>query len=114
MKKSKIVAIGLLALSVAACHKKRNHLHTTLTQYRQNPNYYVNDGNGYHQGGVSPFWVYWAYQMGRGNRVVYSPGYVYRSSYGGYHNTEFGRSSSISRGSVSRGGFGQSGGHVGA
>lgn len=113
-RKSKIVAIGLLAISVASCHKNHAKRHRDLQVYRNNPTYYINDGRGYHQGGISPFWVYWAYRMGQDNRVTSSPGYVYSSRGGGYHSTEFGSHSSISRGSVGRGGFGTSGGHAGA
>jgi len=114
MKKSKAIAIGLLTLSIAACHRHRERRHETWDQYNNNPNYYVNDGNGYHHGGISPFWIYWAYRMGQGNRIYSSPGYVYRGYSGGYHSTEFGHSTGISRGSVSRGGFGFSGSHASA
>ena len=113
-KKSKAVAIGLLAISIASCHKDHIKRHKDLKTYQNNPNYYINDGYGYHQGGISPFWVYWAYRMGQNNRVTSEPGYVYSSRSGVYYSTEFGSHSSMSRGSVARGGFGHSGSHAGA
>lgn len=117
MKKSKIVTIGLLALSIASCHHKRkDSKYQDWNDYQSNGNYYINDGTGYYHGGVSPIWIYWAYTLGRNNSLMYEPGYVYRSygRYGGYHTTEFGSRSSISRSSVSRGGFGTSAHHVSA
>lgn len=122
MKKSKIVGIGLLALSVASCrstHKDREN----LDDYQNNPNYYIDNGAGYNRGGNSPVWIY--YMMGYNNgRTVSYPTYVHQSygRNGTYHATNFGSSSKIStkgtisknsvskttRGSVSRGGFGHS------
>ena len=122
MKKSKIITIGLLALSIASCHKEKKQ---SNNDWNQGPNYYVNDGTGYHQGGISPFWVFYYYHM-MGNRMVYEPSYLYRSPgrYGAYHSTTLGSKSTISRSSmsrgsmsrsnVSRGGFGHSSSHVGA
>ena len=124
MKKSKIVSIGLLALSLSACHKHRVKVYQDWNDYQNNPTYYVNDGYGYHNGGVSPFWIYWAYQMGSNNRIYASPGYVYRSYNGGYVSTYGGSRTAMSSRSfrssgglsshstISRGGFGSSGSHA--
>lgn len=121
MKKSKIVGIGLLALSIVSCrsttHKDREKLEDQGT-----PNYYIDNGAGYNHGGISPIWIY--YMMGYNNgRTVSYPTYVHRSygRNGTYHATNFGSRSSITsrtisrssashatRSSVSRGGFGHS------
>src|SRR5271170_7877829 len=121
MKKSKIVTIGLLALSIAACHRKKESKYQSWDQFQNSqntPNYYINDGTGYHQGGISLIWIYWAYVMGSNNSIRYEPGYIYRSygryGTGSYHTTEFGSRSTIARSSVSRGGFGGSSSHVSA
>ena len=120
MKKSKIVAISLLALSLSACHRKKDSKYQDWNSYQSStPNYYVNDGNGYQHGGVSPIWIYWAYHMGQNGSIQSSPGYVYRTygtnGHGGtYKSTSFGSRTSIPRGGISRGGFGSSGSHVSA
>ena len=117
MKKSKAVAIGLVALSVASCTHSRNR--QRLDDYQNNPNYYIDNGGGYSHGGVSPFWVYWAYSMGNGGRYQSTPVYIHQSygRNGTYHASTMGRTSrmsasrgTISRGSITRGGFGHSGG----
>jgi len=120
MKKSKSVVIGLLALSVASCtsSKKRQD----LEDYQTNANYYVDNGAGYNHGGISPFWVYWAYNMGLNGRAYSSPVYIHQSygRNGTYHASSMGSTQrissrgisskgAISHSSVSRGGFGQSG-----
>jgi len=114
MKKSKAISIGLLALSIAACTSNEK-------RQRQNvvgqPNYYVDNGQGYQRGGVSPMWIFWAYHMGSMGRVSSYPTYVHQSygRNGSYHmasngrRTTFSKSTPISRSSVSRGGFGSSG-----
>ena len=119
MRKSKIVTIGLLALSVASCTSSRNR--QKLDDYQENPDYYIDNGSGYNQGGVSPFWVYWAYNMGSGGRYTSYPVYIHQSygRNGTYHASSQGSTSrissrsvsrgGISRASVSRGGFGSSG-----
>lgn len=112
MKKSKIIAIGLVTLSVASCTQKKDKKHQDLESYNKSTNYYVNDGTGYHRGGISPFWIYMAYRVGQNGHVTSQPGYVYRGHSGSYHSTSFGSRSSMSRGSVSRGGFGFSGAHA--
>ena len=114
MKKSKIVTIGLLALSVAGCHRKEKHRHKTLEDWQSANNgaYISTDGgNTYQQGypGV-PFW--WWYYMGRGygGGYAYRPGVSYYSNhyYGGtgrtvtFHESTAGHSTSV------RGGFGSS------
>ena len=114
MKKSKLITIGLLALSVAACHKKQRQ---TVDEWNQNNiQYYVNDGSGFHHNGLSPFWIYYMYNLNSYNRVISSPSYMYRSPgrYGSYHTTSFGERSSMSSHSISRGGFGHSSSHAGS
>jgi len=112
-KRSKIVTIGLLAISIAACneHKKK---YEDWNSSQSNSNYYVNDGTGYHQGGVSPFLVYWLYSMGANDALRSTPGYVYRSSGGEYTSSFNGSRMSVSGRSVARGGFGSSISHVGS
>jgi uncharacterized protein YgiB involved in biofilm formation len=119
MKKSKLVGIGLLALSIAATSCSHHKKAKTL-QDAQNPGYYVNDGGGYQHGGVNPFMLYYLMSMNRGY-PSYRPSYVYQTRSGAYHSSTDGVRSSVSRGSyrsasssssssVSRGGFGSSGG----
>ena len=123
MRKIILIAFGLVVLSLASCHRDRKQ---QLSDWENRaPNYYVNDGYGYNQGGISPFWIFWAYQMGRNGSMMYVPTYAYRH-YGGYYYTSYsggsGRTSlsstkmatiqksgfgtSATRGSVSRGGLG--------
>ena len=110
--------IGLLALSISACHKKEER--KNLNEWNQ-PAAYINDGTGYHQNdGISPFWVFYAYHMGVNNRLSYEPAYGYRTSSGVYHTSSFGQTHSSRSGAgfgshstagraTSRGGFGHSG-----
>lgn len=114
MKKSKIISIGLLALSIAACHKKHKSNYNQWNQSDStNTQYYIDDGTGYHQGGISPVWIYWMLLRQSNGGYSSSPGYVYRSygsrGTGSFHNTEFGV-----RTTISRGGFGHSGSHAGS
>jgi len=121
MKKSKIVGIGLLALSIVGCrsaHKEREKLEDQGT-----PNYYIDNGAGYNRGGVSPIWIYYMIGYNNGRTMSY-PTYVHRSygRNGTFHATNFGSRSNITskgvisrssvshvtRSSVSRGGFGHS------
>lgn len=119
MKKSKSVAIGLLALSIASCHKEEKRPENQWDP--QTPQYYIDDGNGYQRGGVSPFMVLWLLSMSRG-RAVYQPAYAYQTYNGGYRSSINGsrstisgrtfnsmKSSSSGRSMISRGGFGSSG-----
>jgi len=117
-----MLAIGLVALSVVSCHKDKNKRQELSDWENRSPNYYVNDGNGYNQGGVSPFWIFWAYQMGRNGSMTYVPTYAYRHYSGIYYTSSAGKRtsvttskmssmsksgiSSVSRGNVARGGFG--------
>ena len=116
-----MVSIGLLALSIAASSCS-NHKKPRTLEDQQRQNYYVNDGTGYHHGGVNPFMMYYMMSMNRGY-PSYGPTYVYSTRSGGYRSTSNGvrssvskssfksaSSSSSSRSSVSRGGFGSSGG----
>jgi hypothetical protein len=126
-KKSKIVGISLLALSIASCHHKKNR-YPDYSQYQNNPNYYIDNGDGYQQCAPGyPFWVYHYYGFGPYGGIYSHPGYVYRASgrsasysggissrSGGFRSTMGGRTVSVSHSSVSRGGFGSSGGHAGA
>ena len=113
MKKSKLVAIGLLALSIASCHRHREKRRPDWNDYNTNPNYYIDNGNGYYtHGGISPFWIWYAYHLGASGSVYSSPGVVYRSYSGGYVSSYGGLRTSIARSSVSRGGFGFSGSHA--
>jgi uncharacterized protein YgiB involved in biofilm formation len=117
-KKSKMVGIGLLALSIAASSCS-NHKKPKTLQDAQKQDYYVNNGNGYQHGGVNPFLVYYLMSMNNGRRT-YSPTYVYQTHSGAYHSSTNGRTMSVSRSSykssastssrssVSRGGFGRS------
>ena len=117
MKKSKAIAIGLLALSISACHKKEQR--KDVDTWNQ-PATYVNDGNGYHNNGISPFWIFYAYHLGQNNHLSYQPSYGYRSRNGVYHTSSFGQTYSSRSGegfgshttagrATSRGGFGHSG-----
>lgn len=121
-----MIAIGLLALSVASCQK---HKKKDLNEWQSSaPTYYVNNGNGYSQGGVSPFWVFYAYSLGRNGSIMSSPTYAYRHANGSFYTSRSGskptvasngaksitRSSASTRTSVSRGGFGASGRSVSA
>jgi len=121
MKKSKVITIGLLALSIAACTSHEKKQRQTVNEQGQ-PVYYVDNGQGYQHGGISPFWIFYAYHMGSMGRVSSYPTYVHRSSgrNGSYHMTSngqrstFSRSTSVSRSGIaksgiSRGGFGSSG-----
>lgn len=112
-KKSKIVTIGLLAISLAACHKHKKKL-DDWDSAQSNSNYYVNDGTGFHQGGISPIWIYWLYSMNSRNNLQSTPGYVYRSSRGEYTSSFNGSRTLVSGRSVARGGFGSSVSHAGA
>lgn len=127
MKKSKIVGIGLLALSIASCQHKKKHHFRDITQYQNNPNYYIDNGDGYQQcDGGYPFYFYNYYAFNGYGGIYPHPGFVYRtyggrSSYagsgsrsGGFRSSFGGRTTSVSHSSVSRGGFGSSGGHAGA
>ena len=118
MKKSKTVAIGLLALSIASCHKEEKRHENQWDP--QTPQYYIDDGNGYQRGGISPFMVFWLLSMNRG-RAVYQPAYAYQTYGGGYRSSVNGsrsilsgrsfssmKSSATGRSMVSRGGFGSS------
>lgn len=115
MKKSKIVAIGLLTLSISACNHRRQSTHRPLNDWDNQPNYYVNNnGSDYYNqgGGISPFWVWYAYSMGSRNGNTYvmnSPGIMYRGhgNKSSFHVSEFNHTSSMSGRSV-RGGFGRS------
>jgi hypothetical protein len=124
MKKSKVISIGLLALSIAACTSNEKRKRKAVDEFGQ-PIYYVDNGNGYNRGGVSPMWIYWMYSMGSNNRIMSNPTYVGRSygRNGTYHATSFGKrttltrssfskSSSGMRSSISRGGFGHSSSHA--
>jgi hypothetical protein len=120
MKKSKIVTIGLLALSIAGCHRKEKRKRPTVQDWQSANNgaYISTDGGNTFQHGDSgvPFW--WWYYMGRvsGGSYGYSPGVSYYSGhyYGGggrigsFHESAGGHSVSV------RGGFGSSGHAVSA
>ena len=110
MKKSQIVGIGLLALSIASCrshHKEKQRDRDRVDQYQSNPNYYIDNGAGYQHGGVSPFWIYWMMSRNSYGGYYYVPTYVHQSygRNGTYHATSMGTSRSISRSSISRSGF---------
>jgi hypothetical protein len=119
MKKSSIVTIGLLAVSLAACHK-RSHRYPARSDWSSD-NAYVSDGSGnYYRGNpMFPFWM-WYYMGYMNGRTYYSSGAHYYGAVSGIRSTYTGRgfvtsggeSYSVSRGFVSRGGFGESG-HAG-
>ena len=100
MKKSKFIAIGLLALSISACtHKKHKHPVSP-----QRTNYYVRtDPNaGYVQSYPNSFvWFYLMYHLNRSGGIEHTSSSAFKGATGGSHFTS-GRS-------VSRGGFGSSG-----
>lgn len=114
MKKSKIVTIGLLALSVAGCHREEKRRHQTIQDWQSANNgaYISTDGGNTYQQGYSgtPFW--WWYYMGRdsGGRYANSTGVSYYANhyYSGagrtvtFHESTAGHSTSV------RGGFGSS------
>lgn len=111
MKKSKAIAIGLLSLSLAACHKKHKH--------HQDVNYYIStnpNGTAYYSASSNfPVYLYYYMYMSNG-RYVYSPGVSYHSYYRS-SGSSYSRSmtTSGSHTSVSRGGFGSIGsGHGGS
>lgn len=106
MKKTQLITIGLLALSLAACkHKKRKH---PVYNRAQNVNIYVGDGSGTFYPGYYGYPIMYnrGYYLGGGGRVMSSSGMAYRSrSGGGMRYSSGGRSSGFSRG-----GFGSVGG----
>jgi len=106
-KKSKIVGIGLLVLSIAGCRSNHQMERRRVDDYQNNPNYYIDNGAGYHHGGISPFWIYWMMTMNSRGNVYYYPTYVHQSygRNGTYYATSMGQRTSLSRSSISRGGF---------
>lgn len=116
MKKSNIVTIGLLALSLASCKKEHKHYPSL---YANNPNYYIRqvDGNANGEDGYypcSPYYPIWIY-----NSYFYSPVYGYgcrpgivyssvsRTTGRSSMHSSFGGRTTTSHG-IGRGGFGRS------
>lgn len=119
MKKSKIVAIGLLAVSLASCHNRKKSNHRAMNDWQdQQNNSFVSTDGGNNYNGVNnniPF-LYYYMIMRNGNGYSYGPAASYRtrntfvnSSGGKSYSTKSssGRSFGSSRG-ISRGGFGSS------
>lgn len=121
MKKSKLITIGLLALSIASCHHRHRSTRPPVADWSGTDSYISSDGGGsyYETSPGLPFW-FWYSMMARpyggfyyGPSVIfynhYSPGWgAYRTTY-----SAGGRSYGFS-GSSSRGGFGGLGRAVGA
>jgi hypothetical protein len=127
MKKSNLVSIGLLALSVASCNNgapKQKH-----PRYNSDSlaacNYYIREGEvqNYYMGvNDYPMWIYMDYYYSPQFGYVSRPGVVYNAYVGGVRTSRVGthmtsgrtsfvrssssRSFSVSRSAVSRGGFG--------
>ena len=144
MKKSKFVAIGLLALSVASCNNTPTTRHPMYNaDSLAAANYYIREGDNvdYYQGDYNyPIWIYEDYYYSPQFGYVSRPGVIYhttiqRNTIGGvatsrggrsvsgrsgamrssFQSSSAGRSFSVSSGAVSRGGFGASAhGSVGA
>jgi len=117
MKKSKVITIGLLVISILSCHKKE---HKDLNEWNHEPPVnYVDGGSGYyHHIGFFPYYVFYSYKMNNYGGLSYEPSYGYHSK-NGFRSSSFGHtatSKSFSGSShISRGGFGHSGsGHVGS
>ena len=133
MKKSKAIAIGLLALSIAGCKsheikddKQRENVNDWQVD-QATPDYYIDNGSGFHHGGNSFFMAYMFYHMMSGGRYGAYPAYMYRDRANGlYHESSMGKTTTVSkssfakvatsgsRASVSRGGFGGRSSSVGA
>jgi hypothetical protein len=121
MKKSKIVSIGLLAMSIASCHKRTIH-HPLRSDWNDQNVYVSTDGTGYvHTNNNFPIWLYMYMVMNSQGRTYYYPAsqyYVRSSSFGrsrsigsirGESFTTRSSFSSARSGGISRGGFGSSG-----
>lgn len=118
MKKSKVVTIGLLALSIAGCHKKKSK-HQSVKDWgddKQNAYISTNGGGNYQPANSGfPFWFYYYMLMNNG-RYGYYPGAVYHQHYYGHYANASSRGSfGVSegghafRGGSTRGGFGSLG-----
>lgn len=134
MKKSKAIAIGLLALSIAGCksHEVKDDKHRENVNDWQvdqaTPDYYIDNGTGFHHGGNSFFMTYMFYRMMSGGRYGAYPVYIYqdRGNNSSYHESSMGKTTTVSKSSVakaitsgskasvSRGGFGGKSSTVGA
>ncbi len=119
MKKSKIITIALLALSIGGCHKKRSQRPPLQGWNNAGDSYVSSDGGMNYQQANSafPFWFYYYILLQSNGRYGYASGsyYYYRNSH--YHGVgsraaiRAGRSfggKAYGHGSM-RGGFGSSG-----
>lgn len=133
MKKSKAVAIGLLALSIVGCksHQLKDDKHrqniNDWQEDQKTPDYYIDNGSGFHHGGNSFFQTYMYYRMMSGGHYGAYPAYIYRDrgSNGSYHESGTGKTTmvsgsrvakaatSASKARISRGGFGGKASSVG-
>jgi hypothetical protein len=109
-KSTKVITLGLLAASIAACSQQPHHKRRV---YGQDDECYVNSGYGYNPMlYYYPIWFYPSYSYSNGH-ISNTTAVIYRTRTG-YHATSGGRVSRANvsgRGSVSvsRGGFGSSG-----
>jgi hypothetical protein len=130
MKKSKLVTLGLVALSIAACDNEPKHKHPSKDDWNnnnQNPQAYVSTDGGNSYGLGNNFW-FWMYILKGNNGYGYYPGASYTTHnyyYGGKSGFRSSNNRSIKSNGrvssfggrsarVSRGGFGSSGSHVSA
>lgn len=122
MRKSTKILIGLLALSIASCHRRVSR-YPPQSQWGQTDAYVSTDGGyGYNAcNSMFPFWFYYSYMFHPGFGYGYYPGVMYYSrsyySHGYYGGRSYGRGGgwavsergSTYRGGSLRGGFGASG-----
>lgn len=128
MRKSKLVTIGLLAISIASCHRHHKSRYAPVSSWDNASSAYVSTDGGYGyyqtQPGL-PFW-FWYMMLNNNGRYYYGSSVVYYSRPAGYgvysHGysryshpvaSVGGRSYSFTHAS-SRGGFGGLGRAVGA
>lgn len=125
MKKSKIVTIGLLAISIAACHKHRRSTHAPVADWNGGGSSYVSTDGGYNYYGSQPGLPMWFWFMMMNNNhggYYYGSSVMYYNRQPGWGVYSHGYSPIMSSGGRSygfhgasaRGGFGSSGRAVGA
>ena len=89
MKKSKIVTIALLALSIASCHEHKKSTKRNINDWENGNSAYVStDGDNYNSGGIGSNFSVLMYLMKSNNgNYYYAPYATYRSGYNNFRSS---------------------------